>query len=421
MSTFRLDRNQNGLKHTLGNTLSFIEYQDSGQKLRGFAAGFISGNDYICCNLNKLSKFLGCCKSKISSYFLENHIITLPRTESDPILSKNFDICGSFPFEHRQWSVRIIDPAYKNSLTTNVPQTEIGSNFVQITYNLFSNPNLPELISQLEMLPAEVICPNCNTQMVQRHSEKSQLDFYWRCTKCPETQPGTFQTIFQNTRSNAIYLLLSLYCFSRDYSLDETILQTGLDKKTIVEIFTELRLIIHSIDTDPTKQKLIGGQNMNVQIDETYISKRKYNTGRLCCSYWVVGGVCEENNEIFLTFTKKRTKTRLQQIINCNVSAGTHIKTDSWPAYNFLDQPPYPQKYTHSKVNHKIQFVANDGTHTQNIERLWGEFKMMKRRRRGFKIQSMGIYLSEFKWRRMIKMNNEDPFRKVLEICRTLI
>jgi hypothetical protein len=256
--------------------------------------------------------------------------------------------------------------------------------------------------------------------MIQRHSEQAQFDFYWKCTKCSKTKSSTFQTIFHNTRSNAIYLLLTLYCFSRDYSLDETILQTSLDKKTIVEIFMELRSKIHSIDADLTKQKLIGWQNMNVQIDETYISKRKYNVGRLCCSYWVVGGICEENNEIFLTFTNKRTQNRLREIIDCNVGAGSHIKTDSWSGYNFLDQPSYPQKYTHSKVNHKVQFIAEDGIHTQNIERLWGEFKMMKKRRRGFKIQNMEIYLSEFKWRRMIKINHEDAFQKVLEICSTL-
>jgi hypothetical protein len=275
----RLIKNNEAIKYSLALLSNFIESEKISKKLRGFTSGFISSNDYLCCNLYKLSSILRCCKSKIRTYLAANHTIILPPIEAELILSKTFKDIPLFPSESRQWSVRTINPTYKQSLTTSCLQTEIGINFITISQTLISTPNLSELMSQLQILPMEVICSNCNIKMVQRTSPQSQLDFHWRCTKCCKTKPASFQTIFHNTRSKSIQLLLILYCFSRDYNLKETEFETGLDIKTIEEVFTELRLMIHSIYTDQQQQKLIGGQDMNVQIHETYISIRKYNVG----------------------------------------------------------------------------------------------------------------------------------------------
>ncbi|VDP54277.1 unnamed protein product [Heligmosomoides polygyrus] len=47
----------------------------------------------------------------------------------------------------------------------------------------------------------------------------------------------------------------------------------------------------------------IGGPNKLVQIDETYVVKRKYNRGRSVRDSWMVGGIENDSKEVFVEIT----------------------------------------------------------------------------------------------------------------------
>ena len=128
-------------------------------------------------------------------------------------------------------------------------------------------------------------------------------------------------------------------------------------------LFSEL-VANHSIEQVNLGSK-IGGQCKIVQVDEAMIGRRKYNRGRLVQGTWVLGMV-DEDGEVRLEIVEKRDMQTLTEVICRNVERGSILHSDSWRGYN-TDLLEW-QGYTHSTVNHSVEFVADDGTHTQRIE-----------------------------------------------------
>ena len=85
----------------------------------------------------------------------------------------------------------------------------------------------------------------------------------------------------------------------------------------------------------------------------------------------VVGGVCRETREAFLTVAEHRNINELNRIIFQNVRGGSMIITDCWRGYNGVGMMGL--NYTHLTVNHGQNFVDpnNPNTHTNTVERFW--------------------------------------------------
>ena len=61
---------------------------------------------------------------------------------------------------------------------------------------------------------------------------------------------------------------------------------------------------------------------------------------------------------------------------------GTIIWSDSWAAYNNIQQLPTVQN--HDTVNHSLEFVdSQTGVHTNHIESYWNRVKIKLKRMRG--------------------------------------
>ncbi|KAG0441979.1 hypothetical protein DMUE_0643 [Dictyocoela muelleri] len=69
----------------------------------------------------------------------------------------------------------------------------------------------------------------------------------------------------------------------------------------------------------------IGGVGKTAEIDETYITKRKYKKGQNVIKIWVVRGNCREDKSVFFYVSKKRNAKRLEDIIYRNVRKGTSL------------------------------------------------------------------------------------------------
>lgn len=103
-----------------------------------------------------------------------------------------------------------------------------------------------------------------------------------------------------------------------------------------------------------------------VEIDETAVSKWKFNCGRRVSTLWCVGGICRTHKSFFFVLTTKISRDILHEIILKNVETTTKIITDEWKGYLGLD----PKIASHESICHKKHFIDPKFhyKHTQNTE-----------------------------------------------------
>lgn len=115
----------------------------------------------------------------------------------------------------------------------------------------------------------------------------------------------------------------------------------------------------------------IGGPNTILQLNETYVVKRKYNRGRLVRASSLAGGIIQDMKEIFVEITSKRDPATLDDIVKRHVLRGTIIHTYNWKGYGNINN----LCFVHKAVNHSLNFVeSNTGVHTQAIG-VWSHIK----------------------------------------------
>jgi hypothetical protein len=148
-----------------------------------------------------------------------------------------------------------------------------------------------------------------------------------------------------------------------------------------------------------------------VEIDETKIGKRKYNTGRWKKGTWVLGMIDRDGGfRLEICPDNKRDHATLLALIQKHVRNGTTIVTDKWKGYIGLQN----EGFGHMTVNHTYNFVDPDsGAHTQTIESDWRPLKK-KLMRSGLKSEDIGMHMCEYLWRKDVRERGDDIFEALL-------
>ena len=154
-----------------------------------------------------------------------------------------------------------------------------------------------------------------------------------------------------------------------------------LSDKTISKWFEIFRLAIAQEMVTRDKDKQIGGEGMEVEIDESCFGTLKYGRGnpyrhRQC---WVLGGKCRQTKECFLEICKDglRNKEVLHEIIQRRVVPKSTVYTDCWKGYMGLESLGFDWEMGRTTVNHSKNFVNpnNPKCYTNGIESKWREVK----------------------------------------------
>lgn len=238
----------------------------------------------------------------------------------------------------------------------------------------------------------------------------------WYCARCRDRVSSTAGTIFEDCRLPIGQALVLVWCYSHGSSYEEArtacVFRSGEDgptDRTISNWYGYLRdRMIDSVELLREVGGRIGGPGVIVQIDEALIGRRKYNRGRIVAGTWVCGMIAADG-QVRLEICARRDAETLHAIIRRNVLPASILHTDGWLAYNGLER----HGYHHTTVNHSVEFVADDGTHTQRIESQWRAIRR-KFSRGGIRHQDIGDHLVEYLWRRDCRLQGRDPFASLV-------
>ncbi|KIH67194.1 hypothetical protein ANCDUO_02478 [Ancylostoma duodenale] len=101
---------------------------------------------------------------------------------------------------------------------------------------------------------------------------------------------------------------------------------------------------------------ILGGPGHVMEIDETCITKRKYNRG-LRRHQWFFGGYKRGSGISFLILVRRRDARTMLRLVAKYVRPGTTIGDDCWRSYRVST---LPQGFTHPTVDHQLNFVVRN-------------------------------------------------------------
>lgn len=278
-----------------------------------------------------------------------------------------------------------------------------------INKNELTTTEIIQYLRDINVLKRNLVCSNCKVFMVEIVNNQKKDKVMWRCNGCKVTKDIRHESTFEYSKVSLLGLINLTILFSKD-TLIKDVEETGISKPTVIKWFSRLKCGCRKYLE--SKETRLGGQGSVVQIDESQISKRKYNVGRIKKERWLFGAIDNINKNFIIKNIEARTKVQLQNIIYETIKEGKEIHSDEWLAYMSLFKNN--NDYTHKTVNHSKNFVNPEtGVHTNLIENLWMRLKQSLRRKYQRSTLKLDSYIDEFSFKTAQK---DEPIDRVVEI-----
>lgn len=263
--------------------------------------------------------------------------------------------------------------------------------FQQIQDILFDEDLCVQFLLRERVFYTASICGRCGDDM-----KLSCARGTWRCTRyrCGGELSMKRGTFFAKSNLQCNKIMLLAYLWLNKVPTRSMILMSGMSSKTVCAFTGHFRqLVADSLDEE---QCTIGGPGIVVEIDESKLGKRKYNTGHRVDGVWVFGGIERTpEKKVFMAKVANRNQETLLEAINRFIRPGSIIFSDMWRGYINLEAILGME---HRVVNHSREFVAEDGTHTNSIEGSWCGLKILIPKRN--RTKNIDDYLWEYVWRK---------------------
>ena len=213
------------------------------------------------------------------------------------------------------------------------------------------------------VLKSSILCPGpsvlggrtspCGQYMVLKKINDSKDWQTWRCRKQHSVVKGDLKYNVKDVKLTIrheswlvdskvkLELITELiYLWSQGFTVDEIIHELGLSKKTVIEWSFFFHESCFTVVMD--ESQMIGGNGIEVEIDESKFGKRKYYRGHTVEGQWVFGGREKYNKKkVFMVPVIDRKKTTLLPLIKRWIHPGSIIHSDCWKAYHDIGKLGY--------------------------------------------------------------------------------
>ncbi|KAE8746882.1 hypothetical protein FOCC_FOCC006302 [Frankliniella occidentalis] len=234
------------------------------------------------------------------------------------------------------------------------------------------------------------------------------------CKKCRRYTSLCSDTFFEGTHLSFEDTFVCLWTWCAHVAQTDTANVTGITREAVNQYHRYFRDIASwKILEMPPRQ--LGGEGVIVQIDESVISKRKFNRGRglrkTIKEKWVLGIYDTQQKLGVVLYVVKRDKQTLVPLIRQYCVVGSDLWTDGWAAYKGLDK----HGYQHHVVNHSKEFKSADGTCTNGVEGYWSRLKLYCRHTGVLKSKLLAEHIDEFMYRQHFRGDTPFKFRTIIE------
>uniref|UniRef100_A0AC35GY06 ISXO2-like transposase domain-containing protein n=1 Tax=Panagrolaimus sp. PS1159 TaxID=55785 RepID=A0AC35GY06_9BILA len=203
-------------------------------------------------------------------------------------------------------------------------------------YNLLnkSDEELEQWLIDKRLLPGDSCTCECGGTMNKRNRGAKGVTY--RCTSknCRKEKGRRKGTFFERSNLSYDQILELSYLFANDEASVKNVLRnlTKSDGKVISNrTITDWKNFFRDLCQNYFVQNpvIIGGPGIVVQIDETVITKRKYNRGRMPSSEkWFFGGIEVGSGRAFICPVERRTRDVLIPLIQKHIAPGSIIHSD---------------------------------------------------------------------------------------------
>jgi len=252
-------------------------------------------------------------------------------------------------------------------------------------------------------------CPSCTTKM-ETNPKNGIVNYRCRnkdCCRQPkgfsERAGGFLQRsaggvhLSLGTIIRLVYYLLAGCAFGSILNMTKRSSHTVTDYTHYVEAVMAEDILRNGWGSKYGEGK-IGGQDEEVEMDETKMGACKDGKGHPVEGVWCLVVVCRRTGRFMAEPVKCRCKKIIKWFLDRHVDKQSTLITDGWAAYQAKGVGPSFKE--HKWVNHKKEFVTADGTNTNTVTVEGLNFGLKRwTRRRNWRFESIIVPLLACAWR----------------------
>ena len=224
----------------------------------------------------------------------------------------------------------------------------------------------------------------CRRQTVLYRNTDYKGNYAKYCKTCRKFESLTSGTLFEETHLGFRDIVMLAFLWSEDICVTNSAGLIDLPKSTIVHYQSYFREIASWKLINDQNNFNFGGPGVEVQIDESFIRGQ-----------WVLGIYDTNLRRGIVRLVEARGSAQLLPVIQEHVLPGSVIMTDSWKAYNQLNQ----LGYNHYTVNHSENFRDPvTGACTNAIEAYWSRLKGYLRQMNSMGSRLTSEHIDAFMW-----------------------